>query len=115
MKTPSLIFLTILLGCAGCCTTNHHSLQNLDARFRQRLAEVEAFRQASARIREVRFSSDRKSVLVMVDLPPDSKQSQEFVLKDDGFQRYQGEWWQRSEGGRPVFGKIPITVDVAPK
>ena len=115
MKTPAFILVAVLLTCAGCCTTNNHSLQGLNARFRERLSELDVVRQANAQIREVRFSADRKSVLVFWILPSDSKQSSELVLKDDGFQRYQGEWWERSTEGRPVFGKIPITVDVATK
>ncbi len=115
MKTPSLVLVTLLLAGAGCCTTNNHSLRSLDARFRQRLSQLDALRQAGARVREVRFSSDRKSVLVFLDLPSDSKQSSELILKDDGFQRFQGEWWQRSTDGRAVFGKTFIIVDVAAK
>ena len=115
MKTPALLLLVALLSCAGCCTTDTRSTKRLDARFRERLSELGAVRQANAQIREIRFSSDRKGVLVFFDLPSDSKQSSELVLKDDGFQRYQGEWWQRSIDGKPVFGGVPITVDVAPK
>ena len=115
MKTPILILLTLFLGYVGCCTTNDNSLRNLEARFRQRLMELDQFRQASAQIRELRFSSDCKSVLVIVDLPPDSKQTKEFVLNDDGFRRYTGQWRRTSAGGAMIVGQTFIAVDVATK
>jgi hypothetical protein len=131
MKLLSITFLSVILICVGCVSTP--SNQALEARLIKRLSDVDAFRETKGQIKEVRFSKDHTSVLVFVDLPPDSKLSSELILKDDGFQRYHGQWWgRRAERGEQtvpgmtrlpggvaefagIIPIIPITVDMGSK
>ncbi len=63
-----------------------------EAQVRLQLADVQALRETGAQVREIRFSKDGKAILVLLDLPAGSKVYPELWLKDDGFNRYSGDY-----------------------
>ena len=97
MKHIMHIFtLVLLLALTGCMTCHDRGgvPHPSEAQVRQRLAEVVVLHNTGAQVREVRFSNDGKSILVLLDLPADTKApSPEIILKEDGFNRYKGEFF----------------------
>jgi len=104
----TFIVLVVLTGCATSRTTDS-AAGNSEAQVRQRLAEVPALRDANAKMREVRFSSDRERILVILDLPAGSTALSEIVLKHDGFHRYRGDFFAADHQN----ARKPITIDLA--
>ena len=104
----TLIFLAALTGCATSRTTDSAPPKS-EAQVRQRLAELPVLRGAGAKVREVRFSSDRERILVLLDLPAGSTAISEIVLKDDGFHRYRGDFFAADHQN----ARKPITIDLA--
>ena len=105
----TLIFLMALTGCATSRTTDSAPRKS-EAQVRQRLAELPVLRDAGAKVREVRFSSDRERILVLLDLPAGSTAISEIVLKDDGFHRYRGDFFTADHQN----ARKPITIDLGP-
>lgn len=96
MKDKLYIFLlAVMIALSGCATRRptEDGMHPSDAQVRQRLAEVPVLRDASVRAREVRFSKDGQTILVLLDLPADSKAVPELYLRDDGFNRYKGDFF----------------------
>jgi hypothetical protein len=104
MKDNLHIFLiAVMVTLTGCATsrpsdgTTHPS----EAQVRQRLAEVPMLRDVGARVRDVRFSKDGQAILVLLDLPAGSKAVSELYLRDDGFNRYKGDFFtENSQAAR---------------
>jgi hypothetical protein len=99
----TLVFILALTGCVTSRPTSgvpHPS----ETQVRQRLAEVAVLRDAEARVREVRFSKDGEVILVLLDLPAGSKAVPELYLRDDGFNRYKGEFFaENTQAARRPF------------
>ena len=98
MKNNLHIFLlAVMVALAGCATSRstEGARHPSEAQVRQRLAEVPVLRDAGARVRDVRFSKNGQTILVLLDLPSDSKALSELYLRDDGFNRYKsGGLWR---------------------
>lgn len=98
--------LLLLWSTLGCATVNKR-----ESLLRQRLAESEALQHANANVRDVRFSSDEKKVLVLLDLPEGSPFTSEFVLQEDGFHRFKGLWgWHDSQ--KQAGSSVRLLIDL---
>ena len=96
MKAKLYIFLlAVMIALSGCATKRptEGGMHPSDAQVRRRLAEAPVLRDAGVRVREVRFSTDGQAILVLLDLPADSKAVPELYLRDDGFNRYKGDFF----------------------
>jgi hypothetical protein len=107
-----ILTLFFLIALAGCATGRHTDgvPHPSEAQVRQRLAQVSVLQDAGARVRDVRFANEGRSILVLLDLPAGSKAVPEFILRDDGFNRYKSEFFTENlQGARKSviidFGK----------
>ena len=108
-----ILAFTLLVFLTGCGTS--HTVDSPprrhEALVRQRLAELPALRNAGAKVRDVRYSSDRERILVLLDLPADSIALPEIMLKHDGFHRYRGDFFPSNSQNM----RNPITIDLGQK
>jgi hypothetical protein len=106
-----ILTVIVLVALTGCATSRTTAAGNSEAQVRQQLAEVSVLRDANAKVRDVRFSSDRERILVLLDLPAGSTALSEIVLKHDGFHRYRGDFFSADHQN----ARKPITIDLGQK